>query len=176
MIKLKRSLTRFYHQKSLSKINITQTKATKLIKIREYIPQVSTQRKKVNCLKDNVYFAEKNRICKCQNLINYVIIDLKVIILYQNVNQKTHVSKLVVPQNTTQLFTNISRQIKGIEERKENSKQNSYIQREKGKNQSFTNMIKESQRRFLCNYYQLKLFTEEQRRLMRYWTIAVKVP
>ena len=39
-----------------------------------------------------------------------------------NLNQKTHISKMIVLQSTIQNFTNISRQIKGIEIRKQERK------------------------------------------------------
>ena len=46
-------------QNFLSRSNIIQSKATNVIKIRVYIPQESTQRKKANRLKENLYFVKK---------------------------------------------------------------------------------------------------------------------
>ena len=67
MIELKYLLTHIYHQNFLSRTNIIQSEATNVIKIRVYIPQESTQRKKANCLKKKcILCEEKHKIYKCQ--------------------------------------------------------------------------------------------------------------
>ena len=67
-----------------------------------------------------------------------VIIVFKEIILRQNANEKTHLSKVIVLQSIIQSFRNISLQIKEIEVRKEGRKILNKIQTSKGKRTKFS--------------------------------------
>ena len=69
-----------------------------------------------------------------------VIIVFKEIILRQNANEKTHLSKVIVLQSIIQSFRNISLQIKEIEVRKEERKILNKIQTSKGKRTKFSHL------------------------------------
>ena len=51
-------------------------------------------------------------------------------------NQKTHVSKMIVLQSTIQPFTNISRPIKGIEIIKEERRSKTKLRHQRGRGQN----------------------------------------
>ena len=75
---------------------------------------------------------------------------------------------MIARQSTIQPFTNISYQIKVIELRKEDPKQNSSIKREEGKIHSFTGMAKEPSKTFLMQILPVKVKSIDRRTTATY--------
>ena len=169
MIEMKHPLTCMYHQNFLRRINISQNKATNIIKIRVYIPQKTIRRTIANRSKTNTYFVYRNIEFTKYKTINVLekFIAMTANKLCYNCFQGHHFSSKCKSKSTCfknncsakhntalhKYFT--SNQMDGIKKgKKEDPSKNSHIKRKKKKINHLQAWRKSTERGFLYIYYQ----------------------